>query len=376
MSINYISFYLKYMAFFYIKPYFLFCKNIIIKNYYHNSFYGAINKLYLKSTTHYTVGIIFYIKNTGGMNMSSSGLFELNSENKELLCQVAKALSVPTRIDIIGLLYQNPLSVQEVAEQLHLPQSSAGVHIQILEDAGIIRSERIIRNGSVFKICYVEKFLVNIILRSSSPSISHISSLEIPIGSYTDCYAEMPCGLISEDSFIGTEDELRSFYLFDKINAQLIWMAKGFLEYKVPNILPKHKQCKQLSLSMELCSEAPGYNENYPSDIYLSINDRSCGHYHSAGDFGARRGIYTPQFWQSGLTQYGKLVTWQINQDGTFINGEYVSSLKIQELMVELKSYIKFRIECRESSKYCGGINLFGEKAGDYDQPIILTLEH
>lgn len=70
-------------------------------------------------------------------------------------------------------------------------------------------------------------------------------------------------------------------------------MAKGFLEYKVPNILPKHKQCKQLSLSMELCSEAPGYNENYPSDIYLSINDRSCGHYHSTGDFGARRGIYT-----------------------------------------------------------------------------------
>ena len=64
MSINYISFYLKYMAFFYIKPYFLFCKNIIIKNYYHNSFYGAINNLYLKSTTRYTVGIIFYIKNT------------------------------------------------------------------------------------------------------------------------------------------------------------------------------------------------------------------------------------------------------------------------------------------------------------------------
>ena len=87
MSINYISFYLKYMAFFYIKPYFLFCKNIIIKNYYHNSFYGAINNLYLKSTTRYTVGIIFYIKNIGGMNMSSSGLFELNSENKELLCQ-------------------------------------------------------------------------------------------------------------------------------------------------------------------------------------------------------------------------------------------------------------------------------------------------
>ena len=38
--------------------------------------------------------------------------------------------------------------------------------------------------------------------------------------------------------------------------------------------------------------------------------------------------------------------------------------------------YIKFRIECRETSKNCGGFNLFGEKAGDYDQPIILNLEH
>lgn len=308
--------------------------------------------------------------------MPSPGLLELNSQHKELLCQTARALSVPIRIDIISLLHHNALSVQEVAEALGIPKSSAGVHIRMLEEAGILSTRRRIIDGTSYKICQVEKYLVNINLRSAAPSINQVSSLSIPIGSYTDCYAISPCGLISEHRFIGMEDDLGAFFHFDRMQAQLIWMAHGFLEYKVPNQLPRHKQCKQLALSMELCSEAPGFDEEYPSDIYMTINDRSCGHYHSPGDYGARRGIYTPDFWQSGLTQYGKLVTWQVNQEGTYINSERVSSLTIDELGIESESYIKFRIESRKSSKYCGGFNLFGEKAGDYDQSIVLTLEH
>ena len=67
----------------------------------------------------------------------------------------------------------------------------------------------------------------------------------------------------------------------------------------------------------------------------MSINGRSCGHYHSPGDYGCRRGIYTPDFWQNGLTQYRKLVTREINQEGTFINGERVSNLRIEELQAD-----------------------------------------
>ena len=72
--------------------------------------------------------------------------------------------------------------------------------------------------------------------------------------------------------------------------------------------------------------------------IYMSINGRSCGHYHSPGDYGCRRGIYTPDFWQNGLTPYGKLVTWEIYQEGTFINGERVSNLRIEELQVFIQN--------------------------------------
>lgn len=305
-----------------------------------------------------------------------SRLLEIDISNKEYLCLVAKALSSPERIDILDLLYKYPLSVQDIAKRLKLPASSVGLHIRLLESAGLIRAEKSSINGSVYKISYINKHLIHFNLRSSFENINETSSIAIPIGSYRDCYADAQCGLISETGFIGTEDDFRSFYLLEHTQAQLIWMAKGFLEYKAPNILPKNKKCKKLSLSMELCSEALGYDEDYKSDIYISINGRECGFYRSEGDYGVRRGILTPSFWQNGLTQYGKLVTLSVDENGTFINDEAVSELMVAQLRIENSDCITFRFEVKEDSMYCGGMNIFGEKAGDYAQPIVLAVEH
>jgi len=305
-----------------------------------------------------------------------STLIELNSEDKVRLCLVARALSVPARIDIISLLYQKPLSILDVASNLGLPASTVGLHIHCLEEAGIIITERVIVDGTRVKICHVEKYLVNIILRSSAKNVNQVTSLHVPIGSYSNCDAVSRCGLISNTGFIGTEDDLRSFFLLERINAQLIWMASGFLEYRLPNILPKYQRCKKLSISMELCSEAPGYDETWESRINLSVNGIDCGFYHALGDYGSRRGIYTPDFWQNGLTQYGKLATWTIDQDGIFINLTKVADMPIESFRIEESSHILMRIEARDQGEGAGGINLFGERAGDYNQPIILSVEH
>ena len=305
-----------------------------------------------------------------------STLIELNSEEKDRLCLVTRALSVPARIDIISLLYQKPLSILDVANHLGLPASTVGLHIHCLEEAGIIVTERVIVDGARVKICHVEKYLVNIILRSSAENVNQVTSLHIPIGSYSNCEAQSRCGLISETGFIGTEDDLRSFFLLERIQAQLIWMASGFLEYRLPNILPKYKKCKKLSISMELCSEAPGYDETWESRIDLSLNGVECGCYRALGDYGSRRGIYTPKFWQNGLTQYGKMVTWAIDKDGTFVNMAKVADVPIEALRVEESSHILMRLEAKDQGRGAGGLNLFGEGAGDYRQPIILSVEH
>jgi predicted transcriptional regulator len=151
-------------------------------------------------------------------------LMELNADDKERLCRVARALSVPVRIDMIGLLFHKSYSILDLARELHLPASSTGVHVKILEEAGIISTHRKTMDGINVKVCRLDKVLVHMILRTSTANLNEISTVQIPIGSYTVCEASGRCGLISDTAFIGVEDDPRSFYLPEKNTAQLIWM--------------------------------------------------------------------------------------------------------------------------------------------------------
>ena len=49
---------------------------------------------------------------------------------------------------------------------------------------------------------------------------------------------------------------------------------------------PPYGRITQLTVSAELSSEAPGVNNQWPSDISFSINDVLVGTWTSPGDFG------------------------------------------------------------------------------------------
>ena len=55
---------------------------------------------------------------------------------------------------------------------------------------------------------------------------------------------------------------------------------------------------------MELSSEAPGVNSNWPSDISFCLNDESIGIWTSPGDFGDVRGIFTPDWWMKYMEKW------------------------------------------------------------------------
>ena len=71
-------------------------------------------------------------------------------------------------------------------------------------------------------------------------------------------------------------------------------------------------EIEAIEFSMELSSEVPGTNTDWPSDISLWVNDVLIGTWTSPGDFGDQRGIYTPRWWKLEGSQYGKLTTWRI----------------------------------------------------------------
>jgi len=56
--------------------------------------------------------------------------------------KVMKALSDPSRVKIVKMLQHQMMCVCEIQAALKVAQSTASKHLQILEDAGLIRSKK------------------------------------------------------------------------------------------------------------------------------------------------------------------------------------------------------------------------------------------
>ncbi len=301
---------------------------------------------------------------------------ELSADNAEELCRVAKALSSETRIEIIKLLYTYSLNVNEISEKLQIPASSAAMHIRVLEEAGLINTKQCPGERGAMKLCSRRSDLVTIRLSDIAAHAAEIATVSMPVGAFTDCHVLPTCGIGNSEGIIGSDDRTIGFYLPERLSAQLLWSAAGYVEYRFPDVTPPGKTAAQLSFSMEICSEAPNYREDWKSDITLWINGLSCGTWTSPGDFGHRRGRLNPSWITDGNSQYGLLTTWMINSNGCFVNEQKVLDRSIAELNLHKDPYLTVRIGNDPDASYVGGFNLFGEKCGDYAQNIIMSVEY
>jgi predicted transcriptional regulator len=152
-----------------------------------------------------------------------------------------------------------------------------------------------------------------------------------------------------------------------------LWFGKGYVEYKVPNYLLSGQRPIALEITMELGSEAPGINENWPSDINFALNGLDIGMWTSPGDYGEVRGRYSPPWWQDRVNQYGLLKVIRIQEDGTLIDGQHMSSVGIGEICLE-RNYWTFRIEVKEDADHVGGLTLYGKGFGNYNHDIMFRV--
>jgi predicted transcriptional regulator len=135
------------------------------------------------------------------------------------------------------------------------------------------------------------------------------------------------------------------------------------------------KPINAINISLEICSEYPGYLENCPSDIYFYLNNLLLGVWTSPGDFGANKGIYTPDWWNAG-TQYGMQKNISIRHNGCYIDGIPLSDLTLDKIQIIYGKDLKFRIAVPKDAQNPGGLNLFGKGFGNYDQNIEVSIEY
>jgi predicted transcriptional regulator len=179
---------------------------------------------------------------------------------------------------------------------------------------------------------------------------------------------------VSYEKIIGEFDSPASFYDPERVNAQLIWFRRGYLEYKFPNTIADPSQVRHIDLSLELCSEAPLYRLDWPSDITLWINGVEIGAWTSPSDFGGVRGILTPHWWGEQNTQYGVYKTWSVTQDASYIDGKKISDRTVQDVLKKPAPCFAVRIGVKADAVNDGGINLFGKKFGNYETDLLFRV--
>jgi len=286
-----------------------------------------------------------------------------------------KALASEQRVQLLDLLRSKSMNINEIAAVCSLPQSNVATNIGILEEAGLVCSEKVNAKRGSQKRCSINFSEIMIKFVDEKKAPNNIIEVEMPIGIFTECSVEPPCGLCSVEHIIGYLDTPESFLEPDRLKAGLIWLGNGFVEYKFPNNLKfESRELQKLEVSLELSSEIPGTNKNWLSDITMWINNVEVGIWTSPGDFGDRRGKLTPPWWKLEGSQYGLLKYWSINKEGSYVDGNRISDITLNDLSLQDHSSIKIRIGVKEDAEHMGGMNIFGRGFGNYDQGIILRL--
>lgn len=287
-----------------------------------------------------------------------------------------KALGSEVRLQILKILLENDqMSMNQLANELNISNGALTGHIKKLEECGLISTSNESAVHGNQKMCSIiqDRIIVDI---TKPIDYTNVFSTQIRVGQFSSHNVCPTCGLATSESVVGVLDDIRYFDHPDRFNADIIWFTKGYVEYALPNLIPVNQKISQLSISMEISSEAPGIDNNWPSDISFYINDILVGVWTSPGDYGEVRGMLTPDWWPPNWNQYGLLKLLVINHRGTYIDGLKISDVTTNTLKLDYTSTIRFRMAVEENATHVGGLTLFGRSFGNYSQDIQVSINY
>lgn len=294
----------------------------------------------------------------------------IHVHNLESGLPIFKCLSSPLRIEILEMLQeQGPLSMSDIAEKLGVTGGALTPHIKQLAECGFLNISLNAGKHGLQRVCSAGDCHIVIDPVNAVRNVNVYES-EISVGQYIGYEALPTCGLATVEHIIGVEDDPRFFTSPERVNAGIVWIGQGYFEYLLPNFLKPGQQLIELQISMELSSEAPGFQEDWPSDLHFSLNGKELCHWTSPGDFGRMRGIYTPAWWDRNWNQHGLFKLLSVDSSGTYIDGLKRADTSLSDLHITPNSSLVFRIGVPKNAENVGGLTIYGRGFGNYDQGI------
>jgi len=288
---------------------------------------------------------------------------------------IIKALASDIRMDILTLLQKEEQNINRISELLKIPQSTAATNIQTLEKVGLVSSRLYHGGKGVQKVCSAlyDEFIIR--MDDSVKTEENVIEVEMPLGLFIRYDVNVPCGICSHEKILGNLDMPSAFLSPERVKAGLIWFGSGSIDYQFPNnAFDQKRPVRALEFEMELSSEVPGTNPDWPSDISLAVNKVPLGLWTSPGDFGDKRGKYTPEWWKLKGSQYGILTTWRIDETGSYVNGVKIGDARLGKLELMAHHSVRLNIAADLKAQNAGGLNIFGKGFGNYERDILMRM--
>ena len=306
-------------------------------------------------------------------------LYVNNPKDHDMICKVSRALASPERVRILKSLLNHPKYLSDLSKELDIPVSSVSRHIDVLAEAQLvfIDYQPGLKGHTKFCTQLATEYTISLYAPNLETEQEKEYTVEMPVGMFSHCHIKPPCGMAGKSSdFSLPFDDPRVFFSPERIQAECIWFHTGFISYTFPSFPLSHHECSEISFGFEICSETFFYNNNWPSDITVYINDIEILTFASPGDFGARRGRYTPDYWPMTSTQFGLWKKITINKNGVYMDNILIhNKIMFKDLKLYSGSAVKFTLGVKEDALHKGGLNLFGKNFGDYPQAILMTVK-
>lgn len=124
-----------------------------------------------------------------------------------------------------------------------------------------------------------------------------------------------------------------------------------------------------IEISLEIPSEFPVSNDNWPSNISFTLNGNFIGKWTSLGNYSDMRGVKNPNWWSRKNSQYGLLKNIRIFKNETLIDSEKLSDAKLSDFDFS-DPLFSLKISVNKDAENIGGVTLFGKEFGNHDQNI------
>ena len=306
------------------------------------------------------------------------GQHMLEIHNLEEGLGLFKTLGSEVRLKIVWLLARNgEMNLNEIAGALGLTNGAITSHIRKLEECGMIRIHAASTGRGSQKRCALvhDRILLNM-LNTPEEKQTKVYETVIRVGQYTDYAVNPPCGVVTAKGPAGGLEGVRSFAHPDRFEGELLWFHDGYVEYRIPNLLPPDNQIVQLTISAELSSAEEGPSEEHSSEITFYLNGMQMGtpEYFQPQD--ATSGIFSPAWWKNKALSHGNPKLIVFNRSGVFMEGRKASSSGLGDMNLDETSDLRLRLETRPGKLHHGGCAIFGSGFGNYHQDIVVRVHY